>query len=450
VRFKEGPPLLADAGSSWYPGETEAQKNKFRKNRQEEIADFIRDSLPKQQHAGFPFSLNVVISHGDADHYNWLPQILQKIAFSTRQRFKAHFLLGGKESDYNKDFRAEILDFAHDNQLHYSSEYPSLEKIETPQCIGAICTILAAERTADTNRNSLVLKIEDSPDSSSSSSASSASSPHSSAFSVILTGDATGATTRGILERYEGKLDFLRTHVLQASHHGADSDESNNAAWIAATQPSSVVISAGARVDYLHPRQGAIESFFQPHHDHLHSLPTPHFLHYTPPPAVTDYHLMLETPFSFARLRTGYAVALTNANVFNTFDQGNIKFSSEAEQWNFEKQPKRKDRESLPTLSEFVQYFTLSPEATYIIGFVAPEGPMTTECIGNLGNMEQLVSCDLRQSFIDTEDGLSELEKFIRMSKVSPIFSPQFGSSLEKESSKQRLRAAWGHKGLFF
>jgi beta-lactamase superfamily II metal-dependent hydrolase len=449
VRFKEGPPLLVDAGSSWYPGETENQKNKFRKERQEEISELIENSLDLED--SNPFALNVVVSHGDVDHYSWLFDIFERLnPEKDILAVKAHFLLGGQESDYGDKFRKSILRFAHDNQLHYSSKYPSLEEIPPPQCIGATCTILAAERTKDKNTNSLVLKIEDSPDSSSSSSTSSASSPHSSAFSVILTGDATGATTRGILERYEGKLDFLRTHVLQASHHGADSDESNNAAWIAATQPSSVVISAGERLDYLHPRQGAIKSFFQPHQHPLHSLSIPHFLHYTPPPAFTDYHLMLDRPFSFARLDTGYAVALTNTNVFNTFDQGNINFNSEAKQWTFEKHPRRKDTTKLSALSEFVQYFTLSPEAAHTIGFVAPEGPMTQKFIESLRSMEQLVSCDLHRGRIDTEDGLSELEKFIRMSKVSPIFSPQFGSSLEKESSKQRLRNAWGHKGLFF
>lgn len=77
VRFKEGPPLLVDAGSSWYPGETANQKARFRRERQEEIVSLIKEALPDPQASRFPFSLNVVISHGDVDHYSWISEIFQ-------------------------------------------------------------------------------------------------------------------------------------------------------------------------------------------------------------------------------------------------------------------------------------------------------------------------------------------------------------------------------------
>ena len=79
--------------------------------------------------------------------------------------------------------------------------------------------------------------------------------------SAILTGDARGVTTDQIILYNDGPGVPLRTDVMLACHHGADSHESNNKEWIEVTNPKSTILSCGHRADYLHPMCNVVEAY---------------------------------------------------------------------------------------------------------------------------------------------------------------------------------------------
>ncbi len=81
------------------------------------------------------------------------------------------------------------------------------------------------------------------------------------AFSAMLMGDATEATTRRIKSNYRDKLHSLRSSVLLASHHGSAEEGCNNEEWIELVAPQYVLISNGWNKKYGHPREQAYENF---------------------------------------------------------------------------------------------------------------------------------------------------------------------------------------------
>lgn len=92
--------------------------------------------------------------------------------------------------------------------------------------------------------------------------------------SILLPGDATGATTDRVLNSFhhrhhaqEGKIQYV-----VASHHGADSHETNNREWVEAIQPKFVLFSAEG-VQYNHPRCSTVSHYLRYAHP-----TTPHAL----------------------------------------------------------------------------------------------------------------------------------------------------------------------------
>lgn len=76
---------------------------------------------------------------------------------------------------------------------------------------------------------------------------------------IIFPGDIDGdhCTDRLLINIRNLRIppSFLKTAVLIASHHGADRDRTNNAAFLLMTDPSHIVVSAGAMEGkYIHPR----------------------------------------------------------------------------------------------------------------------------------------------------------------------------------------------------
>ena len=75
------------------------------------------------------------------------------------------------------------------------------------------------------------------------------------AFTYLNTGDAEAAQEYALLERWPP--DSLRATLLKAGHHG--SHTSSTPAWLAATRPRAVVVSAGRSNRYDHPHPEALE-----------------------------------------------------------------------------------------------------------------------------------------------------------------------------------------------
>ncbi|AIL12756.1 hypothetical protein IM40_03220 [Candidatus Paracaedimonas acanthamoebae] len=98
-----------------------------------------------------------------------------------------------------------------------------------------------ADDDADDNKDSLVLRVRHG------------------GSSVMLTGDATQATTRRIKQNYKGNLDSLKSTVLLASHHGSAEHGCNGEEWVKLVDPQYVLISHGHK--YGHPQAQAYENF---------------------------------------------------------------------------------------------------------------------------------------------------------------------------------------------
>ncbi|AIL12424.1 hypothetical protein IM40_01040 [Candidatus Paracaedimonas acanthamoebae] len=98
-----------------------------------------------------------------------------------------------------------------------------------------------ADDDADDNKDSLVLRVQYG------------------ASSVMLTGDATQATTRRIKQNYKDDINFLKSTVLLASHHGSAEHGCNSEEWVKLVEPQYVLISHGHK--YGHPQAQAYENF---------------------------------------------------------------------------------------------------------------------------------------------------------------------------------------------
>ena len=201
--------------------------------------------------------INVVISHPDKDHLNWIKDILEKVGAP----LKIRFLLGGEESKYQSTY-PDLLDFIKKQHRTpdeiFAAKYPSIQSIILDFGRETSCRILSAltkdtitklygkERDEDecANAQSIVLRIE-----------------HGN-FSIILAGDADRLTTTDIILRHtiQNTLEELKATVLLASHHGAFHEGCNELAWLQSIHPHYCVLSCGYFSSWRHPRTPVIES----------------------------------------------------------------------------------------------------------------------------------------------------------------------------------------------
>ena len=72
---------------------------------------------------------------------------------------------------------------------------------------------------------------------------------------IIFPGDVDGKCTDRLVINVPESIrnNFLLAHILLAAHHGAERERTNNIAWLLASDPHHVIISAGERDDYIHP-----------------------------------------------------------------------------------------------------------------------------------------------------------------------------------------------------
>lgn len=84
---------------------------------------------------------------------------------------------------------------------------------------------------------------------------------HSGGGSIVLPGDATGITTNRLLTG--NAVDIFKTTHSLASHHGANTHDSNNQDWAQALQSGCVYFSAGLDNQHQHPKCSSVEPYFQ-------------------------------------------------------------------------------------------------------------------------------------------------------------------------------------------
>ena len=179
---------------------------------------------------------DIVLSHGDLDHYNLIDDVLQNIKINSVWQ-------GGKKS-YNADFRNWLRSKELPNEYVQRGFVPNWHNGGKPinvtingnallDCGSASVYILTVNSGKTSNARSLMLMLK----------------YHD--FTGIFTGDATEDTERAAIDNFKNNSKFLHTTVLTGSHHGSNSEGSNSEGWADAVEPAIVVYSAGMR--YAHP-----------------------------------------------------------------------------------------------------------------------------------------------------------------------------------------------------
>lgn len=263
VGFSEPPnpmpwaPLLIDAGSTKRP---DIATSNYTWGQDESVAiqkiskrilDFWQQSHDNLLPGG-TYHLNIIITHPDKDHKDFIPLILRaleekkaKLGFA----FTAFILLGGKPSLYNGflDNPAYIKEYSSNCSGIFFKGDAFLERF--PQLGKSNCiTHLFCPKgiDSDPNRWSIIIRLEIN------------------ATSAMLTGDADEMVKKGMLsslKQAQHPTTELQSDILLAPHHGAE--KTFYLEWDQAVNPRAIVIGSAPRVDYRHPRGGTILQFLK-------------------------------------------------------------------------------------------------------------------------------------------------------------------------------------------
>ena len=194
----------------------------------EELEERIHDTLDAR-------SLEVVLSHSDTDHVSLIPDMLDD------EQVGAIW-----QGDDPEDYPKAVRDWVSSQQAKGAAIHRRFAKnwhndgqviangLDCGTASSYVLTVNSGRDDRDDNADSLVLMLKYR------------------SFSIIFTGDATGATERAAIANFDGGL---RAAVLVASHHGASTKGSNSREWADATQPAVVIYSAGTL--HGHPRCAA-------------------------------------------------------------------------------------------------------------------------------------------------------------------------------------------------
>jgi beta-lactamase superfamily II metal-dependent hydrolase len=207
-----------------------------------EVISYVRNVLEKYEAPPI-----VIVSHGDADHYRYVPAIMNGRLAST-------VWYGGLLADYPNELQqwfatqekggVSVMGGLSDLPPGFSN---NRKPVPALACGAASTFVLTVNEGTTKNSKSLVVRIEHAD------------------FSATFTGDATGATQNSATANFKN----LQTTLLTGSHHGAQTQDSNSSAWAKALQPSITLFSSGTA--FGHPRCTAsarYESFLMPSQAH--------------------------------------------------------------------------------------------------------------------------------------------------------------------------------------
>jgi len=200
----------------------------------EDMREYIGHAL-----TGRDFRIHsLVITHPDGDHYNLLESVLDDIPVDkvfwsgvkydfAKRSFKDWFFGENNHPDIFKNKRTNLGADYFDRQ---GEPNPDID------CGEADIYVLAAGIEASSSRKnalSIVLMVDYGD------------------FEAILTGDATKATEKAILGRYD--TSWLDVEVLKIGHHGSLST-STGKTWADTLSPEYSIVSAGNNSSHGHPR----------------------------------------------------------------------------------------------------------------------------------------------------------------------------------------------------
>lgn len=429
IKTPKFPPLLVDAGSTGFRNVENFKLVKISK-----IKRKIVESLLPNRAKRSSFDLYILVSHGDIDHYGWIKDL--KLT-SIIPPIKIKFLLGGEKENYTQLFSTYLSNLPKSfSKVLYSftSKQKEIGSFFPKGVNGLQVNILSPLiDQKDTNASSLVLKVLYG------------------SHSVILTGDATGKTTDHIiaegLKKRKNGLD-LTTTILQASHHGACTEKSNNEKWLVKTSPQYVVFSAGERLDYHHPHFPTLQNILKspslkkddPYHD------LQYFSKESPDRPYEDSYLK-----TYLRTEEGYSVSATSYGVYNTTNQGDITFS-----WDI------KDHSVAPPAQKQPMHCTL--DCTYVARGVAKIDRGKINCLYfsclKISSEQNINEILLSNSYdyltflsVDIENDVrkkiwSNFCSFVQ--KHATIRDLDLSRMALEDEEKQAIQVVWNHRGLIF
>lgn len=285
-------PLIVDAGAK-------APKKTFAT-----ISEDLSDRIVEEGNQA-----NIVISHGHADHTNLLPKIVNalKRARHPAPPCKIRFFAGGEPNDYKKDDKKLIEEFrtSGNGEALFASEITG--DVSAPnfssQDQEMRTTFLSTTVHRGENDRSLVTKVTYK------------------GKSIVFTGDATGRTTENI------PATDAKSDVFDSDHHGADTDGSNNSAWIGKVSPQYTVFSAAKDSEYHHPRFEVVKRVCtrsQPdgNYDGVGQNASKHLFSFYAPSTPTPLDAM--EPYTPTEGKPGWYSTSTTRQIFNTADVGSI------------------------------------------------------------------------------------------------------------------------------
>ena len=235
--------MLIDCGSFGASSRTDTDLD------EKEVEQYIINNIPNF----LKKELDVIISHPDQDHYNYLSTVL-------KDKYAHEVWLGGIWCNYkeggdngDKDFLAWLSkQEKNDVKIIKYLDKHWHRKLDTVSCGDADVSVLTVNSSDKKpiddrkNGNSLVLAVNYEN------------------FSAIFPGDAEGVTERKAISNYGS--DKLDVDLLSASHHGASTEGSNgivdggpSSKWHETTLPEIVIYSAGTR--YLHPKCEVLKQY---------------------------------------------------------------------------------------------------------------------------------------------------------------------------------------------
>lgn len=226
-----------------------------------------------------PHSIDIVVSHPHADHYNLITSL-----FAADESRVGTVVVSGNAADYR------LTRFAEFAARHPAAVTPGpTQATRLPPCGAALPTLLVADMAGQPNRRSAVLWLSYG------------------GLLVLDPGDAEGDTEAQALANMTAAglvpdRKPLAATLLIASHHGSATRDSNSAPWIAKTKPRFVLISAGDPRSYGHPNCAVVERY-------LAALPT----------ESPDHRLACPV----SKEDWNHAIA-TTGNLFSTHDCGDL------------------------------------------------------------------------------------------------------------------------------
>ena len=296
------PLLLVDAGSTKRRGSTEDEKLSFQNIQIDKIQKKIKYLLTNQKAIEEKYIINVVISHGDADHFNWINEIFSNDFISTN-KVKLNIICGGNENQYAGDIKTWVkkhtYHFVEGKELsNVNSQFHTFFPTDSKPC-----SILAAKNTPNKNTNSIVAKCTYG------------------GKSVLLTGDATADTVDQIQD--------AKAQILQIPHHGADTDGSNDESLYKSVKPEFIVASSGNK--HNHPRYKALESFMKNKQEvqvapHIVSFNMPHSSETGKSLDVLLTSVSNDNLLSFMVFSSHYILYITKLGIYGTTNSGDITF----------------------------------------------------------------------------------------------------------------------------